>query len=168
MSHDEQIGIGWDDSQPSDAWNKIIDLIRSPEYGSRAQVIVVGILRNSARRDFAWYHYRFDIVRFDKLAHIRNHYDGDLQAGKSYVADVRADPITDLDFVIPLRIPFHYSYRIEWTNLEEFPWLMRLAKQKGKGKAQIFFTVVAEDRRQMTVDPPRWSRTVRCKIIGED
>jgi hypothetical protein len=161
LSHDEQIGVGYleENKDHTDLWNNNIDL--ESKYGGRAKVTVVGILRDSSRRDFVWYHYRFDIIRFDNVTHIRNQYAGELVARNSYVAEVRPDPSTGLGLVIQVRMPVHYAVRVEWTNLKEFPRLRLMGKDS---KAQVLFSVESDEIRQMTAN--RWNRTVRCSIVS--
>jgi hypothetical protein len=164
VSHDEQIGVGYaeTDEKQRELRNRDITKIHAIEYGNRAMVIAVGILRNVSRRDFAWYHYRFDIVRFEVISHLTVPYDGTLQGGITYRAAVRGDKRFGLSLVIPLRMPEHYAARIEWTNLSEFPALKRL--RNSAREQQIVFSVLSEEVRHMT--ERRWNRTVQCKIIS--
>lgn len=164
LSHDEQIGVGYAavSEAERDARTKVIREIRSSEYGSRAKVTVIGILRNSSRRSFAWYQYRFDLIRFEDISHVIVPYEGELQGGKTYRARVRGDNRADLSLVIPLRMPEHYAVLIEWTNLSEFPALEDL--RKSSREQQIVFSVLSDQMKQMT--ERRWNRTIQCKIIS--
>jgi hypothetical protein len=163
LSHDDQIGVGYVTGDPAQQalHNKSIRLIHSPEYGSRVNVTLVGILRDSSRRDFAWYRYRFDIISFENISHITVQYQGDLQAGTTYLAAVHGDGHAGLSLAVPVRILQHYAVRVEWTNLGSFPELKRLSPDSGE--RQITFSVLSDDTRQMTAN--RWNRTVRCKIV---
>jgi len=163
LSHDDQIGVGYvtSNKQASDEFNKRIRLIGSPEYAGRAVVTIVGLLRDSSRRDFAWYRYRFDIVRFESVFHVTVPYQGDLQTGTTYVAKARCDARLGLSLAVPAAMPMHYAMRIEWTNLAEFPEL-RVGTRNSRER-QIVFSVLSDDIRQMTAN--RWNRTVRCKIL---
>ncbi|HYL99225.1 MAG TPA: hypothetical protein VEZ90_09740 [Blastocatellia bacterium] len=163
LSHDNQIGVGYvtQNKQASDEFNKNITLIGSPEYGGKALVTVVGMLRDSSRRDFAWYRYRFDIVRFESVSHLTVPYGGDLQAGTSYVGLARADSSFGLSLTIPVRMPMHYAVRVEWINLAEFPELKAAAGNSTDH--QIVFSVLSDEMKQITAN--RWNRTIRCKIV---
>jgi hypothetical protein len=166
LSHDEQIGVGYAESNKAavDVFNKNISLIHSPEYGGKGIVTVVGMLRNSSRRDFAWYHYRFDIIRFESVSHVTVPYEGDLQVGTSYVAIANTDSSLGPRLPVPVRMPMHYATRVEWINLAEFPELK--ANSKSSKKRQIVFSVISDEIQQMTAT--RWNRTIRCKIISMD
>jgi len=163
LSHDEQIGVRYLSSseQESNLHNKELTKIRSIEYGSRADVTVVGTLRNSSMRAFAWYHYRFDIIRFEEISHVIVPYEGALQAGMTYRAAVRREKYSGLSLVTPLRIPEYYAVRIEWVNLTAFPILKR--PHGSKHELEIVFSVVSDQSKQMT--ERRWNRTIRCKVI---
>lgn len=165
LSHDDQIGVRFlsnDDTQ-RDLLNTNVGRIRSIEYGSRAKVTVVGILRNSSRRSFEWYRYRFDITRFEDISHVIVPYEGTLQAGITYRAAVRGDSSLRISLVIPLRMRNeNYAVRIEWTNLAEFPDLKRL--RDNSGEQQIVFSVIADKIQQ--ISEQRWNRTLDCKIIS--
>ncbi|MGH9763984.1 MAG: hypothetical protein ACREDR_35005, partial [Blastocatellia bacterium] len=126
-----------------------------------ANVTIEGILRNESRRDFAWYHYRFDIRRFESVSHVVVQYKGELEAGITYLARVYPDRDSGLGLALPLRIPIHYAVRIEWTNLNAFPELD--SRSKEQVERQIVFSVISDQSRQMTAN--RWNRTVQCKVI---
>jgi hypothetical protein len=106
LSYDDQIGVGYvaGDTAQQALRDKSIDLIHSREYGNRASVTVVGILRNASRRDFASSRYRFDIVTFESVSHITVPYQGELQAGRTYVAAVNGDGRGGLSLANPVRM----------------------------------------------------------------
>jgi hypothetical protein len=164
LSHDEQIGVGYVDGRKReiDLNNEELTTIRSIEFGSRANVSMIGILRNSSMRAFAWYHYRFDIIRFEEISHVIVPYEGTLQAGVTYRAPVRGDRRSGLSLVEPLRPVEYQAVRIEWTNLSGFPALRRLYQTRRE--LRIVFSVVSDQNKQMT--ERRWNRTIRCKVIG--
>ena len=161
--HDEQIGVGFFDAgeRQRELNRGGVNKIATTEYGARARVTVVGILRDSSRRDFQWYRYRFDIIRFEEISHVIVPYEGALQAGITYRAAVRGDARFGLYPVTPLRTQEHIAARIEWTNLGEFPALKRL--RHSPRERQIVFSVISDQSRQMT--ERRWDRTIGCKII---
>jgi hypothetical protein len=164
LSHDEQIGVGYADTSEELGVlrRRTVIQIMQPEYGNRAIVTVVGVLRNVSLRSFAWYHYRFDILRFEAVSHVTVPYEGSLQAGITYRAAVRHDEMAGIAFVIPLPMQPHYAVRIEWTNLSKFP---ALRKMRGVSREQqIVFSVLSDERKQ--IDVQRWNRTLRCKIIS--
>jgi hypothetical protein len=159
LSHDDQIGVSYsskDENQVADN-NTNIRKIGSAEFGSRVFVTVVGSLKNQSRRDFAWYRYRFDIANFEEISHIINEYKGELEATKTYQAEVRSDKNLGLTFIIPFRPPFHQAYRIEWINLKEFSALKNFQTK------EIVFSVLLKDTKQITES--RWNTTLKCKII---
>ena len=163
LTHDDQIGVKFDmaDEKQRELLYRELEKFHSIEYGGQARFTVAGILRNKSRRDFAWYHYRFDIMSIEKIAHLVVPYEGELQAGKTYRAAVRVDSRAELTLVIPLRMPEHHAVHIEWTNLTEFPEL----KKSGNSTREqhIVFSVIFDERKQMTAQ--RWNRTIKCKII---
>lgn len=163
LSHDDQIGVRYvsSDEKQRDLLNNKIRKVRDIEYGGRARVTVVGILRNSSRRSFAWYRYRFDVHNVEDLAPVIIPYEGRLQGGTTYSAAVRGDNDSGLSLVIPLRMVLHVGARIEWTNLKEFPSLAELGVSS---QQRIVFTVISDQTKQMT--ELRWNRTVECKILG--
>jgi hypothetical protein len=164
LSRDEQIGARhlYTTDELRDLYNSSVNKIRTIEYGSRAKVTVIGVLRNSSRRDFAWYRYRFDIIRFEDISHLVVPYQGSLEAGKTYLAAVRGEHTDGLSLVIPLRIAEHHAVRIEWTNLSAFPALKQLGDSSTE--QMIVFSVISDQIKQMT--ERRWNRTIRCKIIS--
>jgi hypothetical protein len=164
LSHDDQIGVRYvsNDEKQRGLINRDINKIRSIEYGSRAKVTVVGMLRNSSLRGFAWYRYRFDIISIEDISHVTVPYEGTLQGGITYQAVVRGDSDSGLSLLIPLRTREHVAVRIEWTNLNEFPALERL--RNISREQQIVFSVISDQTRQMT--ERRWNRTLECKIIS--
>jgi hypothetical protein len=164
LSQDEQIGVRYVNlsAQERNLTNKEITQIRSMEFGSQASVTVVGMLRNSSMRAFAWYHYGFDINRFEEISPVIVPYEGTLQAGFTYRAAVRGDKRFRLSLAIPLRVPEYYAVRIEWTNVNKFPALKRL--QSSRREREIVFSVISDQSKQMT--ERRWNRTILCKVIS--
>jgi hypothetical protein len=163
LGHNDQIGAysAIDDGVPNKVLNDKLREVSSSEYGGRARLTMIGILRNKSRRDFASYKYRFDVIRLEEVAHLVVPYEGELQGGKTYRALVRGDKSQGLALVTPVRMPLHYGLFVEWTNLDKFPALERLAE--GEREQQIVFSVIGDERKQMTVS--RWNRTVKIKII---
>jgi hypothetical protein len=164
LSHDRQIGVGHPevrDDRQRDLINDEIRKISTREYAGRAIITIGGMLRNSSRRDFAWYQYRFDILSVENVSPVILPYERELQAGVTYSAAVRGDQDSGLALVPPPRINLHHAMRIEWTNVGEFPELEKL--RHGSLQQQILFTVLSDEIRQMTAS--RWNRTLTCKII---
>lgn len=165
-SHDDSIGVGFvriDDKQVK-AVNREVGKIMSGKAGGQPRVTVVGMLQNSSRRDFAWYRYRFDIVRFedirDDISERIVSYDGALQAGLTYRAMVKHNSNFGLSFSSPLRVPMHQAINLEWINLESYPVLQRLRKTHQR---QIIFRVNKDVVYQM--EPRRWNRTLQLEIL---
>jgi hypothetical protein len=162
--NDRQIGVGHPevgDERQRDMLNAEFRKISTREFGGRAIVTIGGMLRNSSRRDFAWYQYRFDILSVEDISPVILPYERELQAGVTYSAAVRGDRDFGLALLPPPRINLHHAQRIEWTNLSEFPELEKL--RPGSQEHQIVFTVLSDEINQMTVS--RWNRTLTCKII---
>ena len=161
LSHDEQIGVGYADTFASqgDAGHAQLRRIQTEEFGGRARVRVVGILRNASLRAFSWYHYRFDIIRFEEIEPVVVAFAGDLQAGLTYRAAVKKSR-NGLGLASPLRFPEYQAIRLEWSNLNRFPSLRRLRQDDER---MIVFSVISDKLHEMT--DRRWNRTVVCKVI---
>jgi len=138
-----------------------VDKIMSHEYGGRARIRIVGTLQKPFKMYYGYFRYRFEILRFEDIAHLVVPYQGTLQAGVTYRAAVRGDKDFGLSPVLPLRMFAHQAVLIEWTNLSEFPALEQL--RDSKREQQIVFSVISDEAKQMTQQ--RWNRTLRCKII---
>lgn len=165
-SHDDSIGVGFEprDSAHVKLINSEIRKIRSGKFGPQPRVTVVGRLRNQSRRSFAWYRYRFDIIRFedirDDVTERIVSYSESLQKGITYRGRVTPDETSGLALMSPVRIPPHHAVSLEWVNLTEFPLLQRLSERSEK---QIIFKVIEDNLKQ--VEPNRWNRTFRLKIL---
>lgn len=155
-----EIAVGWVEKPLSEEMTMNVRKIQSHEYGGRAIIRAVGILRNPDKY-YGYFRYRFEILRIEDVSHIVVPYDGDVDAGKTYRARVRGDKYFGLALVPPLRLLFHYSYFINWINLSDFPVLQKLGD--GEGEQQIVFSVISDERRQMTAT--RWNRSLELKII---
>ncbi len=160
---DDNIGAhsAIESAEQNEVLNKKLREVSHSEYGGRARLTMVGVLRNKSMRGFAWYKYRFDIIHLEEIAHLVEPYEGELRGGKTYRASVRGDKSQGLSLVKPVRMPLHYGLFVEWSNLNEFPALERLAD--GDSEQRIVFSVIGDERKQMTVS--RWNRTVKIKII---
>jgi hypothetical protein len=163
LSHDDQIGAGQNvlDKKQQEILDAQLRAVSSSEYGGRAMITVLGVLRNSSRRDFAWYRYRFDINSLEDIAPVAVPYEGELQETVTYRANVRPDAHYGLALIPALRGREHYATRIEWTNLRQFPKLGRVRDQTGTQR--VLFTVLSDKIRQVT--ELRWNRTLKCKIL---
>lgn len=165
VSRDEQIGVRYmsDTDGQRDLLNKEIRKIRSIEYGGKAAVTVVGMLRNQASRSFAWYGYRFDVSRIEGVSPVVSRYEGSLQEGLTYGGTVRPDSLRGLILVTPVRIQPGVATRIEWVNLKDFPSLTSGPPHRER---PIVFTVVSDETKQMT--ERRWNRTVELRVVSVD
>lgn len=130
------------------------------EYGGRATITAVGILRNPGEY-YGYFRYRFEVDRLEDVTHVIEVYQGTLDAGKTYRAVVRGDKEFGLLLVPPLHNEFHYAVRIEWFNLSGFPELKKLLGTSDE--RTIVFSVISDERKQMT--ERRWNRMIECKII---
>lgn len=165
-SHDDSIGVGFIriDEQQIKTVNRKVNMIMTGKAGVQPRVTVIGMLRNSSRRAFAWYRYRFEIIRFDDIRDDISErsvsYDGTLQVGLTYRAIVKHDSNFGLTFPSPLRIPIHQAINLEWTNLNSYPVLELLQKRDQK---QVIFRVNKDEALQM--EPHRWNRTLQLEIL---
>jgi hypothetical protein len=159
LSHDDQIGVGYDKSESlkSEDFNQSFKKIQSVEFGSRAVVMLVGVLRNVSRRDFSWYRFRFDISKFEEISQVIEDYGRDLVAQITYRAEVQKDKNFGIGLVKLYPLPHHYAQRFEWTNLKDFPVLKEFEKRI------VVFTVLSNEIKQIFEN--RWNVTIRCKIV---
>jgi hypothetical protein len=165
-SHDDSIGVGFEprDETHTKIINGHVRKIRSGKFGPQPRVTVVGRLRNQSRRSFAWYRYRFDIIRFESIRDDVTErivsYSDSLQKGITYRARVKADETSGLGLMSPMRIPPHHAVSLDWINLTEFPLLQRLSERSEK---QIIFRVIEDTLKP--AEPNRWNRTLRLTIL---
>ena len=156
-----EIAVGLPTTGPlGDEIRAQVHKIQSREYAGRALIRAVGILQKPGRY-YGYYRYQFQILRIEEIKHVIHNYSGQLEAGKTYRAVVRGDKNVELKLIPPLHLIFHQSVGIDWTNLSEFPALEKL--RENSGERQIIFSVLSDERRQMTES--RWSRMLECKII---
>lgn len=156
------IAVGFINSESQrEEFKKSAQKIMTHEYGGRALIRTVGVLRNPGKY-YGYFHYRFEILRIEEFAHVVVPYEGTLDAGKTYRARVRGDSNFGLAPVPAIRLPFHYETFIDWMNLNDFPALQALRDDSSR-EPQIVFSVISDERKQITAT--RWSRTIECKII---
>jgi hypothetical protein len=157
LRYDDQVGIRY-----VNAYERRPEILGKYEH---PRVTVVGVLRDSSLRGFASYRYRFDIERFEDVREDISgaviNYGGTLRAGMTYRATVRGDGDYGLTLSPPLRMLEHQAVLVEWTNLREFPALVRM--RRGSRERRIVLFVVSDETVRVT--EWRWDRTVRCKII---
>lgn len=157
LRYDDQVGIKY-----VNAFERRPEILGKYEH---PRVRVVGVLRNSSPRGFAWYRYRFDIERFEDVREDISgaviNYGGTLRAGLTYRATVRGDGDFRVTLSTPPRMLEHQAVLVEWTNLREFPALKR--PRRVSRERQIVFFVVSDETVRVT--EWRWDRTVRCRII---
>jgi hypothetical protein len=90
-------------------------------------------------------------------------FEGWLEEGSTYQADVTCDEVEKWRTVVPFRIPFHHAVRIEWTNLSEFP---QLNKAKNDDcQRRLVFKVVRRKTTKVS-GQERWNTTYECRIIA--
>ncbi len=150
-----EIATGWLNSQDPNLSKMLLR-----EYGGRSIVTAVGTLRDPGKY-FGYFRYMFEVRRLEDVQHVIEPYEGTVEAGRTYRAVVRGDKDFELVLSPRVRIEFHYSYRIDWINLSEFPELQRL--RETSGERTIVFSVISSERRQMT--ERRWNRSLEFKII---
>jgi hypothetical protein len=164
-SHDDSIGVGAVAREQQDkSFQKDFEKIRDGHWDTQPRVTVIGILRNSSLRAFAWYRYRFDIMAFEdirqELSETIVTFDGSLREGFTYRGTVHGDKDFGLSFNTPLHVPMHHAVRLEWTNLKQFRVLQQL---RGTSEKQIVFRVVKDNLDQ--IDAQRWDRTFQLEIL---
>lgn len=137
-----------------------VDKIMSHEFGGRAKVTAVGVLRNPGKY-YGYFRYLFEVIRFEEITHVVVPYESTLDPGKTYRATVRGDKDLGLVLVPPLHMFSHQAVSIEWTNLSQFSTLAEL--RDSSAQRVIVFSVISDERKQMT--PQRWDRTVKCLIV---
>ena len=78
----------------------------------------------------------FDRLRRRLPDEIAAPFEGWLDVGERYRAEVRRNRGGDLELTVPLKAPIHLGYRVEWTN----------AAQHRKGNMVVFDVVSTEVR----------------------
>ena len=89
-------------------------------------------------------------------------YDGELKEGLTYRATVRGDKVFHLMLVPQCKVPIHQAVGVDWTNLDEFPALKRLGRNRRQ--REIVFRVISDEITYLGAR--RWRRMVSCKIIA--
>lgn len=158
-SYEIAVGFVVDEAQ-REGIKKTVDQMMSHEYGGRAIITALGVLRNPGTRS-GYFRYLFEIYQFEDVAHLVVPYEGVLDAGKTHRAVVRGDEEFGLALVPPLRIPSHQAVSIEWMNLSEYPALAEL--RDSSRQKLIVFSVISNEIKQMT--ERRWDRTLKCRIV---
>lgn len=163
-TYDDRVGVGFADIDGASRTLRdyAVHRLSEVEFGGKANVKVVGLLRDAPLRGFSWYRYRLDVIRFERIDHVVEPYAGLLQAGNTYRTAVRGDRLFGLALVEPVRVPLHYAIRMEWTNRAAFPALVRL--RLGAPALMVTFSVVGDQIRQVTEQ--RWSRTLKLKVLA--
>jgi hypothetical protein len=159
IAHDIAVSFVDDETQ-REVIKQNVYKIMSHEYGGRAMITAVGVLRNP-RKYYGYFRYLFELIRFEEIVHVVVPYESTLDAGKTYRAVVRGDKEFGLILVPPLRMFSHQAVSIEWTNLSEFPTLEKLRDRSAQ--QLIVFSVISDENKQVTAQ--RWNRTVKCKIV---
>lgn len=90
-------------------------------------------------------------------------FDGLIQKGPTYRAEISYDKELGWRTVVKLRVPYHHAARIEWVNLNEYP-----ALDKPAGDARRQRIVFEMESREVVKAPgqERWNTTYRCRIIA--
>jgi hypothetical protein len=159
VAHDIAVRFVNDETQ-REVIKQSVYKIMSHEYGGRAMITAVGVLRNPGEYH-GYFRYLFELIRFEEIVHVVVPYESTLDAGKTYRAVVRGDQGFGLILVPPLRMFTHQAVSIEWTNLSDFPTLTKL--RDSPAQQLIVFSVISDESKQMTTE--RWNRTVKCKIV---
>jgi hypothetical protein len=150
----ERIGVGYADPALGRAKT---EQIRTNRFGSRAHVLVVGILRDESARALDTYNFRFEISEFKSMDPIILPYQGELEVGWMYTDGSDHVPAQGLQFSSPLKAPPHYAVRVEWTNVGAVPLL------KKRGRRYITFRVLSKTIQAMGND--RWNDEYTCELL---
>ena len=90
-------------------------------------------------------------------------FDGLIQKGPTYRAQISYDKEQGWRTVVKLRLPYHHAARIEWINLSEYPILEKPVEHARRQR--ILF--IMESREVVKVPgQERWNTTYRCRVIA--
>lgn len=154
----EKVGVGFaGNSGEQDALKAKLLTIRDPRFAGRARVYVTGILRVDTARSESGFNYRFDLADLSTMEPIYVPYQGKLEAGWMYSDTFDHVVKRGLQLSSPLKIQFHHAARIEWTNVDKFPYLGY------DGRKYITFRVLS--REINIIGRSRWNDTYTCEII---
>lgn len=133
------------------------------KFEGRAEIIVVGTLENRrSKNPFFNYRYLFVATCIEKVMRTGEPYEGTLEEGQTYKARVKCNGEQGPSLLIPVRVPYHHAWYIEWVNLEKFPQLKRRAG--ADCEREIVFQVLS--RQIVKVEGQyRWNTTYNCKIL---
>ncbi len=89
------------------------------------------------------------------------YFDGSLEIGHSYRAEVIRESSSELTFVKRLYLPMHHDVGVDWTNIDHFPELTR----KGPPR-NVLFEVTSVRIQQLA--ERRWLSMYQLKLIQEE
>lgn len=90
-------------------------------------------------------------------------FDGLIQKGPTYRAQISYDKNQGWRTVVKLRVPYHHAARIEWVNLNEYPEIDKPSEDTRRQR--VLFDLVSRE----VVKVPgqdRWNTTYRCRIVA--
>lgn len=147
----------WCDQMPQ-------SLERMKQFGSQAEILVVGTLENKSRRGgFVSYDHLFVATCIEKVGPAKHKYEGFLDEGQVYRAEVRCDKARGLWPVIPLHQEATLTeVRIVWTNLSKYPALKK--SPANNCQRRVIFQVLSA-RTMKVAGRERWRATYTCRII---
>ena len=163
LSHDDQIGVGYakeNDEAHAESVRQTRAKIQLPEFRGRAEVTIVGVLRNTSARHFYWYGTLFEIASVERARSAVALYDGNLEEGRTYRAKATRDGHGELVIAPRLRIPFHHAGRIEWTGAQAVATSPLSSKH---WIAEAVFRVVSKS--VVAAGPGSWRMTFHCDLL---
>ena len=88
VAHDIAVSFVNDETQ-REIIKQNVYKIMSHEYGGRAMITAVGVLRNPGKY-YGYFRYLFELIRFEEIVHVVVPYESTLDAGKTYRATYAA------------------------------------------------------------------------------
>ena len=163
---EEQARVGYSHA-PKEQWCERAEAnfktIYDEKFSGRAEISVVGTLENRrSKNPFFNYRYLFVATCIEKVMRAGVSFEGTLEEGQTYRARVKCDREQGLSLLIPIRVPYHHAWHIEWINLSKFPQL-----KKGAGadcEREIVFEVLSKQIEKVA-GQKRWNDTYNCKIL---
>lgn len=157
---DDRIGAGYaeKDTAQKEALQRTMAQIQGHEYRGRAEVTIVGALRNVVARHFYWYGALFEIASFESARPAVALYEGDLEVGRTYHAKATLYANGKVVIEPRLRLPMHHAGRIEWKDIRH---VEGTGPQKWSAEAE--FRVVSKE--VVAMGPGRWNTTFYCELI---
>ncbi|MGA9994708.1 MAG: hypothetical protein WBP93_04795, partial [Pyrinomonadaceae bacterium] len=163
---EEQVKVGYSQA-PKEQWceraGTNFETIYDEKFSGRAEIVVQGTLENRrSKNPFFNYRYLFVATCIEKVMRAGLSYEGTLEEGQTYRARVKCDREQGLSLLIPVSVPYHHAWHIEWTNLKKFPQLK--SRAGADCEREIVFQVLSKQIEKVA-GQNRWNTTYNCKIL---